>query len=180
MQIVRIIDKILLMTNDEFINNLTLLKARRMSALQNIYQEYFEKIFQTALVIVRNRDDAYDIAMDVIIRLCNYPGNEYEIKNHVGLLVTMTRNMSFNFLKRKSRQTELSYNDDVAISDVNDVLWLEDIFSILSEEEREIFIRHVIWDMKLKSIAKELEKPYGSVRKKYAGIKCKIKDIYKQ
>ena len=92
----------------------------------------------------------------------------------------MTRNMSFNFLKRKSRQTELSYNDDVAISDVNDVLWLEDIFSILSEEEREIFIRHVIWDMKLKSIAKELEKPYGSVRKKYAGIKCKIKDIYKQ
>ena len=67
----RIIDKILLMTNDEFINNLTLLKARRMSALQNIYQEYFEKIFQTALVIVRNRDDAYDIAMDVIMRLCN-------------------------------------------------------------------------------------------------------------
>ena len=112
-----------------------------MSALKSIYEEYFQIIRYTALSITKNADDAYDVATDVIMKLKDYSSNPYAIQNHVGLLKSMTKHEALNFI-RKNNHTQ-PFNDFIEVTtasvDDND-LWMQDIFSVLTEEEKEVFI----------------------------------------
>ena len=62
------------MTDAEFIKNLKGAVNRDAAALEKIYLAYFKKLFGTALFVLRDRDDAYDAATDVILKLCDYSG----------------------------------------------------------------------------------------------------------
>lgn len=87
---------------NEFIEIIDRLQKKDKSALSLIYEEYFEKIYALAFSEVRNRQDAYDIAMCVIMKLCDYRGQAGEIKNHIGLMITMTRNTVRDYYRKKS------------------------------------------------------------------------------
>ena len=79
------------MTNDKFCILLDRIIHNDISALKAIYEEYFSKVQYTALNIVNNESDAYDIAMNVFIKLIAYPSNPYAIHNHVGLLISIDK-----------------------------------------------------------------------------------------
>ena len=57
------------MTNEKFCKLLDKVVHNEISALKSIYEEYFLKIKYTALTIVNNQGDAYDVAMNVILKL---------------------------------------------------------------------------------------------------------------
>ena len=51
------------MEREEFINILARLQEKDIKALEKLYNEYFDRIYSIALYEVKNRDDAYDLAM---------------------------------------------------------------------------------------------------------------------
>jgi len=168
------------MNTREFINVLVRLLNKDMGALKIVYEQFFQKIYKTAFSIVKNSENAYDVAMNVIMKLIEYPSNPYLIDNHIGLLISMTKNESIDFLRRESHHINSEYINDYAIAKaVTDNLWLEDILNVLTENETDIFIEHCIWEKKLKDIAIEKGIPYITVKRRYAEIKNKVKDIYK-
>lgn len=161
---------------NEFIKIIDRLQRKDKSALLLIYEEYFEKIYALAFSEVRNRQDAYDIAMVVIMKLCDYRGAPNEITNHIGLMIRMTRNTVKDYFRKKSFYSNCDY--ETAVSQTNDNFWLDDILNELTEEERDLFFLHVVWGRKLKDIATEKGKPYISIRRTYNLIKEKIRKVY--
>lgn len=162
---------------NEFIQIIERLQRKDKSALSRLYEEYFDKIYALAFSEVRNRQEAYDIAMGVIMKLCDYRGAPDEITNHIGLMIRMTRNTVKDYYRKRSFYSNFDY--ETAVSETSDNFWLDDILSVLTEEEREIFCSHVIWDKKLSEIAAETGKPYISIRRIYSRIRGKIQNIYK-
>lgn len=166
------------MTNAEFIKNLKKSIDGNTKAMEIIYEEYFHKIFATALSIVKNYDDAYDIAMNVFVKLLNYSSVD-NIDNHIGFLVVMTKNECLDLLRKKKRNVHSDLLDinEQTMYDTN-LLWYYDILTVLTKEEEKIFVEHVIWGKKLKEISIEINIAYITVKRKYKIIKSKIKKIY--
>lgn len=164
----------------EFQNAIAKMQKQDLSALGKIYQEYFKKIYVLALYKVKHEQDAYDIAMTVMIKLSEYKGNAKEIKNHIGLMITMTQNAINDYFRRKGYIAAYGNEEILSSSGFNDALWFTDIMNGLTEEEQSIFIDHVIWDMKLKTIARARGKSYIAIRRAYSIVKNKIKELYKE
>ena len=164
----------------EFQNAIAKMQKQDLSALGKIYQEYFKKIYVLALYKVKHEQDAYDIAMTVMIKLSEYKGNAKEIKNHIGLMITMTQNAINDYFRRKGYIAAYGNEEVLLSSGFNDALWFTDIMNRLTEEEQSIFIDHAIWDMKLKTIAKARGKSYIAIRRAYSIVKNKIKELYKE
>lgn len=172
-------DKI--MTNDKFCNLLDRIIHNDISALKAIYEEYFSKVQYTALNIVNNESDAYDIAENVFMKLIDYPSNPYAIHNHIGLLISMTRHEALNYLRRRAQSVAFDDKSEVATARVDgNSLWFQDILNLLSEEERLIFTEHCIWGKSLKVISKEKGISYRTIVRTYADIKGKIKQLYNE
>ena len=164
----------------EFQNAIAKMQKQDLSALGKIYQENYKKIYVLALYKVKHEQDAYDIAMTVMIKLSEYKGNAKEIKNHIGLMITMTQNAINDYFRRKGYIAAYGNEEVLPSSGFNDALWFTDIMNGLAEEEQSIFIDHVIWDMKLKTIAKARGKSYIAIRRAYSIVKNKIKELYKE
>lgn len=168
------------MTNKEFAQVIVRLQAKDIEALKIIYEQFFQRIYQTAFSIIKDEHNAYDIAMSVIMNLIDYPSDPHLIQNHLGFLITMTKNMTIDFMRKESFHINSGFVSEVAISDSeSDNLWIEDILKVLTEDEKDIFIKHCIWDVKLKDIAKESNIPYITIKRTYLLIKDKIKRIYR-
>ena len=114
----------------------------------------------------------------MILKLCDYSGAPAAIRNHTAFLAAMARNRALDILRRKNRSLSLC-EEAVPIADCpSDCLWLEDICAVLSEEERDVFVRRALWGCRLKDIAKECGVPYIRVKRLYASVKEKVKKLY--
>ena len=168
------------MNTQEFRSLIEQLQKNDISALERLYTEYFGKIYVHALYQVKDRDVAYDTAMNVMMRLYCYAGNAEEIKNHVGLLTAMTDNAVKDHYRRGAFCKSVAMPESQTLSEPEDMLWLSDILAALTEEERGVFIDHAIWEKPLKEIAAQRSIPYITLRRMYGGIKKKIGAIYSQ
>lgn len=167
------------MTSQDFSHVIERLQKKDMSALRILYESYFQRIYKTAISIVHNKDDAYDIAMNVILKLVAYKSDPYAIKNHIAFLIAITKNEAYDNIRKESRHINQEAYHETAVANSEDNLWIENILNVLTDFEKLIFIEHCIWDKKLKFIAKENGRSYITVKRAYAIIKDKIKQIYK-
>lgn len=167
------------MTNKEFARVIERLQNKDIGALKILYEQFFQRIYYTALGMVKSEQDAYDTAMNVMMKLIDYPSDPYQIKNHIGLLITMTKNEAKDFLRKHVGYIDIEDMEEIAVTDLNDQMWLYDILNELSDDEQDLFIAHCIWDRKLKDLALESGKSYITVKRAYAEIKRKIKHLYR-
>lgn len=168
------------MNLSEFQHAIESMQKHDLAALEKIYQDYFKKIYALALYKIKEDQDAYDIAMSIMIKLSKYKGNARDIKNHIGLMIAMTQNAVTDYYRRQKCISVHEYNDALQASVSDDALWFTDIMNVLTEVERSVFIDHIIWEKKLKKIAEERGKSYISVRRIYKAVKRKILEIYKE
>ena len=168
------------MTRAEFIYILKRCQSGDKKALEKIYKKYYGKMCVFAFKKVKNTDAAYDIASNVILKLLEFKHNASEINNHIGYLITMVRNDAKNYLSKRKREICVSDIWDIKSAETSDMLWAEDIFRFLTDDERELFMLRFVWDMTLRKCAERLGITYGCVKAKYLCIKNKIKEIYKK
>ncbi len=169
------------MKDEEFIRYLIRLRSGDIGALEIIYNEYYKKIFYSAYDMCCNKDAAHDIAMEVILKLCNITVDPYSIRNHNSFLSVMTQNQTKDYLRKRKKEIPI---DECATTEVSkefeDSLYIDDILKALSEIEKVVFIEHIIWDKKLKTIAKEQSMSYITIKRLYADIKEKVKILYEK
>ena len=167
------------MERNEFIKILAQLQDRNNSALETIYNEYFAQIYTVAMYEVKNRDDAYDIAMDVILKLIDYHGNPEQIRNPTGLIISITQHTIQDYFRQKKRRSNADILTVEPAIEFSDRLWMFDLLQPLTEEEQKLFIDHVVWGKTLKEIAQEKCQSYITVKREYSKIKEKIKQSNK-
>lgn len=147
--------------------------------LETLYRACFAKLCSTAYSILHNSEDARDVATDVILKAIYLPDDE-RISNHIGYMITMTRNQSINLLQKRRREISLTGYEHLTGQEIGDDLWLTDINRLLTEEEWKLFVMRALWGLTLKDSGKQLGISYVTVKRRYARILEKIREDYEK
>lgn len=165
------------MLRAEFIILMRRLQSGDIGALAPLYEEYFQKMYSTVLVMLHSAEDAYDVATAAILKLADYRGDPAKIKNPVGYLIGMSANEAKNFLRRRKREVSSDISELPAgygMEMPSEMLWLDDLMRLFTQEESDVFLLHVVWGIELKKVAIRLGISYSTAKMRKRAIRQKI------
>lgn len=135
----------------------------------NIYEEYFDRVYYKVLSVVKNNDDAEDICQETFISVYKNLSKFREESNIYTWIYRIAINKTYDFFKK--RKVEFEINDDVLSlpEDINfdTKVILQEKLKLISEKEREIVILKDIYGYKLKEIAEMKNMNLSTVKSVY-------------
>ena len=135
----------------------------------NIYEEYFDRVYYKVLSVVKNDDDAEDICQESFISVYKNLSKFREESNIYTWIYRIAINKTYDFFKK--RKIEFEINDDVLSlpEDVNfdTKVILQEKLKLISDKEREIVILKDIYGYKLKEIAEMKDMNLSTVKSVY-------------
>ena len=135
----------------------------------NIYEEYFDRVYYKVLSVVKNNDDAEDICQETFISVYKNLSKFREESNIYTWIYRIAINKTYDFFKK--RKLEFEINDEVLslTEDINfdTKVILEEKLKLISEKEREIVILKDIYGYKLKEIAEIKNMNLSTVKSVY-------------
>jgi len=135
----------------------------------NIYEEYFDRVYYKVLSVVKNDDDAEDICQETFISVYKNLSKFREESNIYTWIYRIAINKTYDFFKK--RKIEFEINDDVLSlpEDINfdTKVILQEKLKLISEKEREIVILKDIYGYKLKEIAEMKDMNLSTVKSVY-------------
>lgn len=156
------------MTAWHFNNLLKRLSSGDMSALEQLFNEYYPKAYAVARLKLKSGADAHDIASDVIVKLCGLAG--MTVKNPDAYVYTMTVNLVRDFQKQSKPLyvADLQTLDSAVLTNYVSSHDVMDLLSSLAETDKEIFCQHVFYELTFAEIAKNLNLSVATVKRHYA------------
>lgn len=149
------------------------------AAFEQFYYLTYKPLFAFLLSLTLNQEDAQDLLQETLIRVHGSAHLYKEQGNPMAWVMKIGKNL-FLMKQRQNSPTIISldvqedldknYKTALSFDNVKDVetrLWLEQLFSVLSEEERNIVIMHLVEGLKHREIADLLDIPLGTVLPKY-------------
>ena len=135
----------------------------------NIYEEYFDRVYYKVLSVVKNNDDAEDICQETFISVYKNLSKFREESNIYTWIYRIAINKTYDFFKK--RKLEFEINDEVLSlpEDINSdsKVILEEKLKLISEKEKEIVILKDIYGYKLKEIAEIKNMNLSTVKSVY-------------
>ena len=135
----------------------------------NIYEEYFDRVYYKVLSVVKNDDDAEDICQETFISVYKNLSKFREESNIYTWIYRIAINKTYDFFKK--RKLEFEINDDVLSlpEDINfdTKVILEEKLKLISDKEREIVVLKDIYGYKLKEIAEIKNMNLSTVKSVY-------------
>ena len=135
----------------------------------NIYEEYFDRVYYKVLSVVKNDDDAEDICQETFISVYKNLSKFREESNIYTWIYRIAINKTYDFFKK--RKLEFEINDDVLSlpEDINfdTKVILEEKIKLISEKEKEIVVLKDIYGYKLKEIAEMKNMNLSTVKSVY-------------
>ena len=135
----------------------------------NIYEEYFDRVYYKVLSVVKNDDDAEDICQETFISVYKNLSKFREESNIYTWIYRIAINKTYDFFKK--RKVEFEINDDVLSlpEDINfdTKVILEEKLKLISEKEKEIVVLKDIYGYKLKEIAEMKDMNLSTVKSVY-------------
>lgn len=121
----------------------------------NIYEEYFDRVYYKVLSVVKMMMMLEDICQETFISVYKNLSKFREESNIYTWIYRIAINKTYDFFKK--RKLEFEINDDVLSlpEDVNfdTKVILEEKLKLISEKEKEIVVLKDIYGYKLKEIA---------------------------
>ena len=135
----------------------------------NIYEEYFDRVYYKVLSVVKNNDDAEDICQETFISVYKNLSKFREESTIYTWIYRIAINKTYDFFKK--RKLEFEINDEVLSlpEDINfdTKVILEEKLKLISEKEKEIVILKDIYGYKLKEIAEIKNMNLSTVKSVY-------------
>ena len=135
----------------------------------NIYEEYFDRVYYKVLSVVKNDDDAEDICQETFISVYKNLSKFREESNIYTWIYRIAINKTYDFFKK--RKLEFEINDEVLSlpEDINfdTKVILEEKLKLISEKEKEIVILKDIYGYKLEEIAEIKNMNLSTVKSVY-------------
>ena len=138
-------------------------KGRDPDAFADLIHFYEKDMYQTAIAILMNDDDAADAISDTILSCWEKIDT---LKQEVYFKTWMTRiliNKCYDYLRRRKRIVPLEEAAEQAVEDRNDIEWREAMGS-LREKYRIVMILFYCQGYKTQEIAKLLHIPKSTVQ----------------
>ena len=163
-------------------------------ALSEMINQYYSDIFRFCLYMIQNQEDAYDITQETFLKFIKY-GMSYRRNNLKGYLLTIARNLCFDYFHREKgvKENICSYeaekeNGSLRISgcgrntqecrvslgnakdklkELEDYLYLKELLNSLSPGIREVVILRAYEEVKFKDIAKMMNCSLSTAKSRY-------------
>lgn len=152
------------------------IQSGNKKALGVLVERYKKLAYQTALGLVGNKDDAYDISQEAFLRVYRSAGTYDQSQPFLPWFYTIIANLSRTWLSRRTRRENRAVDlDDVSFLMVADsnpeadyikkemILQLREALMKLSFEDREIITLQHFRGMSYDEIATLLGVPKGTV-----------------
>jgi len=139
-----------------------------LSVFDEIY--YFTKdfVYYTIFIILKDYQLSEDIMQDTYLKALSKI-HTYRKKAHFkSWLVTIAKNLALNEFNKRKREMLVDISEDEYLmgstpSTAENEILIKQIFTILTDIEKEIVILHSVGDLKHREIAKLLDKPLGTI-----------------
>lgn len=122
---------------------------------EEIFDQYFDKVYYKILSAVKNPEDAEDVSQEVFISVYKNLKNFREESNVYTWIYRIAINKTYDFFRKK--KTEIELNEEILNiedgSDPNAAMILQEKLKILSSQEREIVLLKDIYGYKLREIS---------------------------
>ena len=120
-----------------------------------IFEEYFDRIYYKILGVVKNPEDAEDISQEVFMSVYRNLKNFRSESNIYTWIYKIAINKIYDFFRK--RKIELDINEEILMlednTNIETPILLEEKLKLISSREREIVILKDIYGYKLKEIA---------------------------
>lgn len=151
----------------------------------NSFHEFYHKtktiVFAYIMSIIKNYDDSSDILQEVYVKIYLAAQNYQSQKKPLAWVFTIARNECYFFLRQ--RHLNIEYDDQLSLPqniNMDTKLILEELFTVLNDQERQVIIMHSLWGLKHFEIANLLEIPLSTSLSSYRrGIK-KMKEVWRK
>ena len=134
-----------------------------------IYDEYFDRVYYKILSSVKNPEDAEDIAQEVFISVYK---NLHKFRADSKIYTWIYRiaiNKTYDFFRKKKIDLELK-EEILNIADNEDIggsMIVEENLKKLSKEEREIVVLKDVYGYKLREISKMKDRNISTIKSIY-------------
>lgn len=162
--------KYALKTKDEKIIN---------QVFEEIYYEYGHLVGFVISKYISSKNDIEELINDVFLSFFNNL-DKIKLQNIKAYLTKTAKNRAIDFLRKENNKKYILENEIVLASGDNDnslySILIRNMKQVLTDEEVNIVIDHVVYDMSFKVIAKNSNKPVSTISTKYyqAINKCKM------
>lgn len=134
-----------------------------------IYDEYFDRVYYKILSSVKNPEDAEDVAQEVFISVYK---NLHKFRADSKIYTWIYRiaiNKTYDFFRKKKIDLEL--NEEILNiadnEDLNGSMIVEENLKKLSKEEREIVVLKDVYGYKLREISKLKDRNISTIKSIY-------------
>lgn len=159
------------------------IKSGDDDAFPKLYNATYRQIFFVILPIIKDQALAEDIVQDTYLKFLEKI-NDYNYKNILSYLITIAKNSAINEYNRRKKVTKLddfsnfSYYDYVEFkTEAKEAI--TKALEVLDNDERNIFLLHVLENLTHKEIALIVDKPPGTVSWLYSRAITKMKERLK-
>ena len=154
------------------------LKNDNLDMFDEFYDLTKNQVYVTILSVVKNKMTAEDIMQDTYLRFLNNIHKYKENTNVVAFIVTIARNLAINYYNKHKKEEfhDFSLYEDTYVNETEDNKLLDLVYQTLEGKELDVFIMHVIDDLKHKEIAKIMKKPLGTTTWLYNKAVKKMKE----
>ena len=163
-------------------------------ALSEMISQYYSDIFRFCLYMIQNQKDAYDITQETFLKFIKY-GTSYRRNNLKGYLLTIARNLCFDYFHREkeTKENTCSYEEENErkslrinvygqnvreyrvsqgnmrddLKELEDYLYLKELLNNLSPEIREVVILRAYEELKFKEIAEMMNCSLSTAKSRY-------------
>lgn len=153
-------------------------------AFEELYYETYQSVYAFLMSLTKDPDDAQDLMQDTYIKI---RGSCHLYKDQgmpMAWILRIAKNLFLMKLRKESNRDnaigELKILDETSFDNVKDAdtrMYLNKLFTQVTEEERDIIILHVVGGLKNREIAETLGIPLGTVLSKYNRAIKKLQEI---
>ena len=171
----------------------TIVKAAQgdLAAFEAIFKQYSDYVFNIALRIAQNKEDAEEITQEVFLETYRKLSG-FRFQSHLGTWIyRITINTAINFKKKNVKIVTVTYNDAVLCphteNSINEKIekeykesFIDSLLRKLTPEQRRCLELRVLHGLSYRQIAKTLKINLSSVRSRLKRARKKLLDSKKE
>ena len=141
-------------------------------AFEKLYNNYNKLIYSIAYSILKNKQDAEDVAQIVFEKLYSIDKDKLPTRNESSWLYSVTKNETINYLKHNKNNIDLDsiYNIEDDNNEINKIIDQDSynrLIDKLNDKEKEIISLKIVSNLSFEEIGKLLKEPTGTIKWKY-------------
>lgn len=172
-------------------------KAGDVAAFEELISAYQKKVFNLALRIIGNYDDAADLAQDTFVRIFKAISNFKEQSSFSTWVYRITTNVCLDEIRKRKNKKVVSLDEDIHMDDGDMKRQVEsdepgpdeaaerkevrrivnNAINMLPEDQRVVITLRDIHGMSYEEIAKALDCPGGTVKSRINRARLALKNL---